>query len=89
VPANPKAGSDGIVVCCQVLEWEPPSRLAYSWPVGPIIDTQVIDRLEPDGDGTRVFFEHFGLDMSSIGAGSCTLAARTRHSPNCPRHGRI
>ena len=64
VPANPKAGFDGIVVCCQVLECEPPSRLAYSWSAGPIIDTQVIYRLEPDGDGTRVFFEHSGLDMS-------------------------
>jgi len=24
----------------------------------------VIDRLEPDGDGTRVFFEHSGFDFS-------------------------
>jgi hypothetical protein len=24
----------------------------------------VIYRLEPDGDGTRVFFEHSGFDMS-------------------------
>jgi len=31
---------------------------------GPIIDTQVIYRLEPDGDGMRVFFEHSGFDMS-------------------------
>lgn len=29
-----------------------------------IIDTQVIYRLEPDGDGTRVFFEHSGVDLS-------------------------
>ncbi len=64
VPPNPKAGFDGIVVRCQVLECEPPSRLAYSWSAGPIIDTQVIYRLEPDGDGTRVFFEHSGFDMS-------------------------
>jgi hypothetical protein len=64
VPPNPKAGFDGIVVRCQVLECEPPSRLAYSWSAGPIIDTQVIYRLEPDGDGTRAFFEHSGFDMS-------------------------
>jgi hypothetical protein len=64
VPPNPKAGFDGIVVRCQVLECEPPSRLAYSWSAGPIIDTQVIYRLEPDGDGTRVFFEHSGFDLS-------------------------
>ena len=64
VPPNPKAGFDGIVVRCQVLECEPPSRLAYSWSAGPIIDTQVIYRLEPDGDGTRVFFEHSGFEMA-------------------------
>lgn len=51
-PPNRKAGFDGIVVRCQVLECEPPSRLAYSWSAGPIIDTQVIYRLEPDGGGT-------------------------------------
>ena len=64
VPPNPKAGFDGIVVRCQVLECEPPSRLAYSWSAGPIIDTQVSYRLEPAGGGMRVFFEHSGLDMS-------------------------
>jgi hypothetical protein len=64
VPPNPKAGFDGIVVRCRVLECEPPSRLAYSWSAGPIIDTQVIYRLEPNGDGTRVFFERSGFDMS-------------------------
>ena len=63
VPPNPKAGFDGIVVRCQLLECEPPRRLADSWSAGPIIDTQVIYRLEPDGDGTRVFFEHSGFDM--------------------------
>jgi hypothetical protein len=30
----------------------------------PIIGTQVIYRLEPDGDGTRVFCEYSGFDMS-------------------------
>ena len=47
VPPNPKAGFDGIVAHCQVLECEPPSRLAYSWSAGPIIDTQVSYRLPP------------------------------------------
>ena len=64
VPPIPKAGFDGIVVRCQVLECEPPSRLAYSWSAGPIIDTQVSYRLEPDGDGARVFFEPSGFDLS-------------------------
>lgn len=70
MPPNPKAGFDGIMVRCQVPECEPPphkkSRPAFSWSAGPIIDTQVSYRLEPDGDGTRVFFEfeHSGFDMS-------------------------
>lgn len=50
VPPEPKAGFDGIVARCQVLECEPPSRLAYSWSAGPIIDTQVSYRPLPDGD---------------------------------------
>jgi len=60
MPANPKFGFDGIVRC-EVLECEPPSRLAYSWSGGPGV---VSYRLEPDGDGTRVFFEHSGFDVS-------------------------
>jgi hypothetical protein len=64
VPPNPKAGFEGILARCQVLECEPPSRLAYSWSAGPIIDTQVIYRLQSDGDWTRLIFEHCGFDMS-------------------------
>jgi len=32
VPPNPKVGFDGIIVYCEVIECEPPSRLTYSWP---------------------------------------------------------
>jgi uncharacterized protein YndB with AHSA1/START domain len=65
VPANPKVGFDGLVVSCEVLECEPPSLLAFSWTVGgPIINTRVSYRLEPDGDRTRVLFEHSGFDVS-------------------------
>src|SRR5262249_45734235 len=63
VPPNAKAGFDGIVRC-EVLECEPPSRLAYSWPGGPVVATLVVYRLEPEGDGTRLFFEHSGFDVS-------------------------
>jgi len=63
VPPNPKAGFDGIVRC-MVLECTPPSGLAYSWAGGPVVDTQVNYRLEPDGDGTRLIFEHSGFDLS-------------------------
>jgi uncharacterized protein YndB with AHSA1/START domain len=64
VPANPKAGFDGLIVRCEVLECDPPSRLVFSWSAGGLVDTRVSFRLEPDGDGTRVFFEHSGFDVS-------------------------
>lgn len=64
VPPNPKAGFDGLVVHCEVLEFEPPSRLVFSWSAGGLVDTRVSFRLEPDGDGTRVLFEHSGFDVS-------------------------
>lgn len=64
VPPNPKVGFDGLVVQCEVLECEPPSRLAFSWSAGGLVDTRVSFRLEPDGDQTRVLFEHAGFDIS-------------------------
>lgn len=65
VPPNPKVGFDGLVVRCEVLECEPPRRLVFSWSVaGPVENTQVSFRLEPDGHGTRLFFEHSGFDLS-------------------------
>jgi uncharacterized protein YndB with AHSA1/START domain len=65
VPPNPKANFDGLVVHCEVLECEPPSRLVFSWSAGgPVVNTRVSFRLEPEGDGTRVFFEHSGFDLS-------------------------
>jgi uncharacterized protein YndB with AHSA1/START domain len=64
VPPNPKVNFDGMVVRCEVLECEPPSRLAFSWSAGGLGDTQVSFRLEPDGEGTRVLFEHSGFDVS-------------------------
>jgi uncharacterized protein YndB with AHSA1/START domain len=47
-----------------VLLCEPPSRLAFSWTAGGLVDTRVSFRLEPDAEGTRVFFEHSGFDVS-------------------------
>jgi uncharacterized protein YndB with AHSA1/START domain len=70
VPPNPKVGFDGLTVHCEVLECEPPGqntggRLVFSWTVGgPVVDTRVCFRLEPDGGGTRVLFEHSGFDVS-------------------------
>ena len=64
VPPNPKLNFDGLVVHCEVLECEPPSRLVFSWSAGGLVDTRVSFRLEPDGDGARVLFEHSGFDVS-------------------------
>jgi uncharacterized protein YndB with AHSA1/START domain len=64
VPPNPKVGFDGIILRCEVLECEPPSRLAFSWSAGGLEDTRVDFRLEPEGEGTRLLFEHAGFDVS-------------------------
>ncbi|MEX2213401.1 MAG: SRPBCC domain-containing protein [Phycisphaeraceae bacterium] len=65
VPPKPEVGFEGLVVQCEVLECEPPSRLAFSWSVGgPVVNTRVSYRLEPDGMGTRLLFEHSGFDLS-------------------------
>ncbi len=64
VPANPKMNFEGLVVRCEVLECEPPSWLAFSWSAGGLEGTRVSFRLEPDGAGTRLFFEHSGFDVS-------------------------
>ena len=59
---NPAAGFDG-TVRCEVLECSPPERLSDSW-AGGALDSQVTYRLESEGDGTRVYFEHAGFDLS-------------------------
>jgi uncharacterized protein YndB with AHSA1/START domain len=55
----PQFGFDGIVHC-EVLECDPPRRLAYSWRGGGL-DTVVKFTLEPAADGTRLRFEHGGF----------------------------
>lgn len=62
VPPNPQAKFDGIVYC-EVLTCTAPSELIYSWvAVGGEVDTRVSYRLEPDGNGTRMIFEHSGFE---------------------------
>src|SRR5258708_32187815 len=75
VPPNPKVGFDGMVVRCEVLECEPPDRLAFSWSAGGLEGTRVSFRLEPDGDGTRVVFEHSGFDVSQPGVNQALRGA--------------
>lgn len=65
VPPNPKAKFDGLVVRCEVLKCEPPRRLEFSWSAGGAVEyTRVTFLLEPDGDGTRILFEHSGFDLA-------------------------
>ena len=67
VPPNPKVNFDGLVVHCEVLECEPPSRLVFSWSAAGLVDTRVSFRLEPvssEEEATRLFFEHAGFDLS-------------------------
>jgi uncharacterized protein YndB with AHSA1/START domain len=65
VPASPETGFEGLVVRCEVLVCDPPSRLVFSWTAGgPVVDTRVSFRLESQGLGTRLLFEHSGFDLS-------------------------
>lgn len=65
VPPNPQINFEGLTVHCEVLECEPPSRLVFSWSaLGPVVKTRVSFLLTPDGDGTRLDFEHSGFDLS-------------------------
>jgi len=64
VPPNPEVNFEGLIVHCEVLECEPPSSLAFSWSAGGLGDTRVSFQVQPDGDGTRIVFEHSGFDVS-------------------------
>ena len=56
---KPAPGFDG-VVDCEVLELEPPRRLAYSWKGGGI-DTIVAYSLSAEGGSTRLVMEQSGF----------------------------
>ena len=59
--AKPKPRWNGIVNC-QVLEAPAPDLLRYTWTDdGGGETTEVTYRLEPDGDGTRLTYEHTGF----------------------------
>jgi uncharacterized protein YndB with AHSA1/START domain len=65
VPPNAKVNFEGLVVRCEVLECKPPGWLLFSWSAGgPVENTRVSFRLEPEGGGTRVYFEHAGFDVA-------------------------
>ncbi|CAN5506614.1 SRPBCC domain-containing protein [soil metagenome] len=64
VPPKPEVNFEGMSVHCEVLECEPPSVLTFSWVAGGLADSRVSFRLEPEGEGTRLHFEHSGFDVS-------------------------
>ena len=57
--SKPQPGWDGKSYC-EVIELDPPRRLAYTWRGGPI-DTLLRITLEPVADGTRIVLEHSGF----------------------------
>src|SRR5437660_8221264 len=54
----------GIEVRCKVIECDPPKKLVYSWEGGPVVNTVVSYRLEPEAGGTHLVFEHSGFDTT-------------------------
>jgi uncharacterized protein YndB with AHSA1/START domain len=70
VPPKPEVKFEGLTVHCEVLRCDPPQELAFTWVAGGI-DTVVSYRLEADGGGTKVYFEHSGFDVEAAyhGAG--------------------
>ena len=61
VPPRPQLET-GLIVRCEVLTCVAPSELVFTWVVDEFLNTRVSYRLEPDGSGTRVLFEHSGFD---------------------------
>jgi len=58
----PAINFDG--VChCEVTACEPPRLLSYTWVGGPL-RTHVTFELQPEGERTRLRFEHSGFDLS-------------------------
>jgi uncharacterized protein YndB with AHSA1/START domain len=57
--SKPQPGWDGKTYC-EVIELDPPRRLAYTWRGGPI-DTVLRITLEPVTQGTRLVLEHTGF----------------------------
>jgi uncharacterized protein YndB with AHSA1/START domain len=52
---------------CEILEVEPEKLLRYTFAEGDL-DTTITWRLEPEGDGTRLFLEHAGFHEGSRAA---------------------
>ena len=64
VPPKPKL-EDGLIVRCEVLRCVPRSELVFTWVVDEFLNTRVSYRLEQNGTGTRVLFEHTGFEQEA------------------------
>ncbi|MGN6371144.1 MAG: SRPBCC family protein [Phycisphaerae bacterium] len=65
VPPNPAVNFEGLTIHCEVLECDPPTRLAFSWSAGPIANTRVTFQLEPaPNNHTRLLLHHAGFDIT-------------------------
>jgi uncharacterized protein YndB with AHSA1/START domain len=69
VPPNPQL-KDGLIVHGEVLKCVPRSELVFTWVVDEFLNTRISYRLEPDGSGTRVLFEHTGFEQEQAFKGA-------------------
>jgi uncharacterized protein YndB with AHSA1/START domain len=49
----------------QMLAWEPPHRLVFTWEISKDSGNEVEVRFTPEGDSTRVDLEHRGWEMGT------------------------
>ncbi len=69
VPPKPEVNFEGLIVHCEVLVCNPPEALSFTWVAGDL-NTRVDYRLETDGRGTKVFFEHSGFEQEHAYGGA-------------------
>ena len=69
VPPKPQL-EEGLIVRGEVLKCVPRSELVFTWVVDEFLNTRVSYRLEPDGTGTRVLFEHAGFEQEDALTGA-------------------
>lgn len=69
VPPKPQMNFEGLTVHCEVIKCDPPDELSFTWVAGGI-DTRVDYRLEADGNGTKVLFEHGGFEQENAYGGA-------------------
>lgn len=69
VPPKPQLPT-GLVVHCEVVTCAPPTELAFTWVVDEFLNTRVSYRLQADGTGTLVRFEHSGFEREGAFEGA-------------------